>query len=220
MSSLRMWVFVAVAVLVAAGPAAAATITFGLDVEFSGADAPEGTAPWATATFDDSFGGANTVRLTMSANNLVDSETVKDWLFNFDPNLNPNQITFTPVNNSASVPDNILTGTDLFKADGDGFYDILFDFPPPPGSQDARFEAGETVIYDLTYVAPISAFSFNFLSEPDGGQGEYFSAAQIQQIGPDDTGSGWIGFVPEPSTGLLVAAGLAALAASRRKGLT
>jgi len=107
------------------------------------------------------------------------------------------------------------TGVDQFKADGDGLYDILFDFPPPPGDMASRFTTGETVIYDLTYISPIDVSSFDFLSAPDGGAGEFFTAAQIQSIGPGGNGSGWIGFVPEPATGSLLALGLVGLAARR-----
>ena len=51
--------------------AGAATLTLGLDVEFSGGTTPAGTPPFLTATFDDSFGGPNDVRLTMSSSGLV-----------------------------------------------------------------------------------------------------------------------------------------------------
>ena len=51
---------------VASSPASATSITFDLDTTFSGS-APAGGSPWATATFDDAFGGSETVRLTMSA---------------------------------------------------------------------------------------------------------------------------------------------------------
>lgn len=78
-----------VVALAGAGSAGATTLVLGLNTEFSGGTAPSGTAPWITATFDDSFGGPNTVRLTMSANNLVGTENVKGWYFNFDPALNP-----------------------------------------------------------------------------------------------------------------------------------
>jgi len=68
----------------------------------------------------------------MSAPNLVDSEKIFDWYFNFDPTLDPTLLTFAPVDNSASVPNSITTGVNFYQADGDGLYDIVFNFPPPP----------------------------------------------------------------------------------------
>jgi hypothetical protein len=192
-----------------------ATLTLGLDFEFSAGTPPAGTAPWITATFDDSFGGPNTVRLFLTAPNLVGTENVKEWNFNFDPSLDPTLLSFSVVGVPGSVPNAINTGVDAFQADGDGMYDIQFDFPPPPGSFAARFTTGETVVYDLTYISPISASSFNFFSTPGGGQGTFLSAAHIQMIGAGSD-SGWIGVVPEPSTASLFALGLAALALRRR----
>jgi hypothetical protein len=195
----------------------ATTLTFGLGTPFSGAHQPAGTAPWITATFDDSFGDANTVRLTLSATNLVSDESVSDWFFNFDPSLVPTLLTFTVVDNSAAVPNAINTGVDSFRADGDGMYDILFDLPPPPGSMPARFSAGETIVYDIVYVSPITVATFDFLSAMGGGQSSFHTAAHIEGIGPSGDGSGWVGHAPEPSTALLLAFGLVGIAVGRRR---
>lgn len=203
-----------------AGDSRAATMTLGLDIEFSGGVAPGGTTPWITATFDDSFGGPDTVRLTMTATNLLggtQGENIAEWLFNFDSSLDPTLLTFTAVSNSAAVPNAINKGANAYMADGDGNFDIQFVFPPPPGSGAARFTGGETVIYDITYGGgPISASSFAFFSSMGGGQGSFLSAAQIQRTPNGGNGSGWIGVVPEPSTGLLFGAGLLVLTRCRR----
>jgi hypothetical protein len=197
--------------------AEAATLTLDLTVEFSGGTTPEGTSPFLTATFDDSVGGPNDVQLTMSASGLVDQESVVLWFFNFNPALDPTQITFTPVNNAASVPNSISTGVNAFMADGDGNFDILFDFPPAPGNTAARFTAGETVVYDLTYISPIDASDFNFASEMGAGNGTYLSAAHVTRIGPNDDLSGFIGAVPEPATAMLFGLGLLGLGALGRR---
>ncbi len=202
--------------------AAAATLTLGLDVEFSGATPPaSGTTPWVTATFDDSFGGANTVRLTMTAGNLTGNENIGLFYFNFDPGLNPLDLIFAAIDNSASNPENgkgdngIFTGVNGYAANGDVSYDIAFNFPPPPGSSGNLFTSGESVIYDITYTSAINANSFNHFSDEGGGQGTYLAAAHIQRINGND--SGWIGVVPEPGTASLLALGLVGLAAKRRR---
>jgi hypothetical protein len=210
------------------GSARAGVLTFEHNIEFSGATPPEGAAPWLTATFDDSFGGANTVRLTMSTSGLTDAEFVSQWYFNFDPDLVPSSLSVSAVDLSDVGPTTLSLGVDTFQADGDGKYDILFDFPPPPGQFADKFTAGEQVVVDFTYISPIDVNSFDFLSAPAGGHGPFLSAAHVQGIGPNDGDSGWVApggdvppqQIPEPGilallgTGLL---GMTLLGRRRRK---
>jgi hypothetical protein len=194
--------------------ASATTLTFGLDFEFSGASAPVSpTTPWVTITLDDSFGGPNTVRLTVEATNLTGGtrgENIAGFYLNFDPVLDPTLLSFAVVDNSASTPNAINTGVNAFQADGDGLFDIEFDMPPPPGNASSRFTGGESITYDITYGSAIDVSSFDFMSEMGGGAGSYSGAAHIQKINGNN--SGWIGnVIPEPSTALLMAMGLGLL---------
>ena len=210
---------VALITLFASG-ASAASITFGLDFEFSGATAPvSSTTPWVTIILNDSFGDANTVRLTVEATNLTGGttgESINSFLLNFDPLLDASLLSFSAVDNTASVPSAINVETNAFQADGDGFFDIEFDMPPPPGNSGSRFTGGETIIYDLTYISAISASSFDFMSVMGGGAGTFSAAAQIQRINVND--SGWIGPapIPEPSVAVLLGLGVMGLSGRRQ----
>lgn len=202
----------------------AEALTFTLDQEFSGATAPVGTPPWLSATFTQS--GANTVRLTMSDVNLTDNEFVTSWFFNLNPAKDPTQLSFAYV--SGIVADAIDTDEDDLQADGDGLFDIRFEFPtaPPAG----RFGAGGTSVYDLILTGLLES-DFNFVSQVGGGNGVFHTAAHVQGIGIADE-SGWIGDtngdgdgggdggpapIPEPSTFLLLGAGLGGLAMWRKR---
>lgn len=199
--------------------ASATTISFALDFEFSGATAPASpTTPWVTIILDDSFGDANTVRLTVEATNLTGGttgESINSFLLNFDPSLDASLLNFTAIDNADSVPNAINAGTNAFQADGDGFFDIEFDMPPPPGNSETRFTAGETIIYHLTYISAISASSFDFMSAMGGGQGTFSAAAQIQRINGND--SGWIGPTPIPEPSIAILLGLGVMGLSWRR---
>ena len=211
----------------ALGSAQASTLTLYLDYEFSKGQAPAGSQPpaWLTATFDDG-GGTGTVTLTMSASNLTGTEHVSWWGFNVNPTiLNPQ--TFLNITHSsgetatavkeATVNDPGTGNAGTFKADGDGFFDIVFNFET--SNLPTRFTNGETSVYTITGTG-ITASTFDFSSINGGGNGTYKSAAHVlNTTGVGTGGSGWIGgdenppqeVVPEPGFYLTLAPGMLGL---------
>lgn len=197
----------------------ASTLALQYTSEFSGAQAPGGPGPWLTAVFDD-FGGTGTVRLTMSTAGLVSSENVKEWYFNLNPALAPASLVFTynAGLSTAAAATSITKGVDCCKADGDGKYDVKFSFTPSTG-----LPMLNTVVYDITGIASLTAASFNFLSLPAGGHGPFLSAAHVQNTtGAGSGGSGWVAgtvgaVVPVPPAVWLYGSALALLAWVRRR---
>jgi hypothetical protein len=205
------------AIAAAALPAHADTVTLNFQSIFSGS-APAGSGPWLTATFTDVSAG--TVLLTVNASGLTANESVGELYFNLNPASSASMLVFSrdPASTGPSAANTTISlGTNAFRADGDGYYDVLLDLPPPPGSQAARFTAGESLVYTITGIPTLSAACFLFLSQPGpgAGPGPQFAAAHIEQIGAAGA-SGWAGAVlaapvPLPGAAWLLISGLALL---------
>lgn len=210
------------AILFCASVAQATTITYYLVTEFSGGTPPAGMMPpaWLTATFTDSAAGE--VTLTMTATNLVGNEKVTEWSFNFDPQADPTKLTPALIDGTAPTPDNIRLGINVDKADGDGYFDIKFEFP----TSGDTFGSLESISYKFTYsgTGTLSADWFDYPSEIiGGGNSIWHTAAHVQATGADGKGSGWIGDGPEPGPGpepaalLLVGSGLLLIGFLRKR---
>jgi len=191
-------------------PAQAASVPFGLDTEFSGATPPAGSPFWLLATFDDG-GTAGSVSLSIDAAGLTGTEFVSEFYFNFDGD--PTTLTIAEVTTGADASTapsaTVSTGTDSFKADGDGSFDVLLEYP----TSGDRFTSGELSNWLITGTG-IVADDFLALSFVKGGDKEgLFVAAHIQGIGDDGADSGWITgtVVPLPAALPLFLTGLAGL---------
>lgn len=198
-------------------PAQATSLVMGLNYEFSGANEPAGsTDPWLKATFDDG-GTPGVVTLKLEGVGLVANEFVTEWDFNFNPDLALDSLGITTSYSDVSID----KGTDNFKADGDGYFDIQFSFVQAPPAN--RFGAGSVAMFEFT-MDGLTVNDFNFVSV-DGPVGKtgFLTAAHVQGIGPNDDLSGWIApnshetVIPEPSTVFLLGLGLLGILGFGRK---
>jgi hypothetical protein len=214
----------------------AEALTFTLDNVFSG-NTPAGSSPWATATFADGT-GANTgkVVLTFQGSLGASGQFITETDFNFNPALDISKLTGTMSSCTTCTIVPVSVGTDNFKADGDGKYDVSMEFDSSGGGTSAtRFNGSDSavVVFSYTGSGTFNANSFNFFGTPDGGSGPFHAAAHVQGI-PSNC-SGWISDsvgtlgggdgacggtpVPEPITMFLGGTGLLALAFAARKRL-
>ena len=186
----------------------ATSILFEYDNQYYGdAILPEDTT-FLTAVFDDDTGDPNTVRLTMSVIDVPDGDSATAWYFNIDPTLDLTLLSFDPVDNSDSTPQNILTGFDAFTTVSgvSGNFDMLFEFPTRNNKGGIyKFTIDESVTYDIIYTSPIDVNAFNVENESG------FKTAAII------TGSLAEVDLPEPATVLFLGVALLGLGALRRK---
>ena len=213
-------VFVAQGALLISAGANAAMMPF---TERFGDTPATGLAPWLTATFD-AQPDPNTVRLTVMASGMgsLGMADITELYFNFG--LDPDDLSFArvPLEEAGNVGTILFqAGEDAYRADGDGFFDIFFDLPTSP--DDGRMNAGESIVFDISYTGPISATDFFVLSAPGPGvdnPGPFLAAAHLQSTGPHPyEGSDWVAAVPIPAAIWLFASALGMLgfAARRRR---
>lgn len=216
-------ILVLCAAMLGAPPAVhASAITFQLSTVFSGAT-PSGSP---TVTLTDTAAG---VEVSVSSFPLSGTEFIDDIYLNYIGDVS----LLTATYQSGVVANNISFSPNSFKADGDGYFDILIDYPPPPGNV-GKFEADMTSQYLLATLAGLNTSMFNSSSfcEIGCGTGSYFAAAHIQGLAGGL--STWVGDgtgppppppppppspVPEPASMMLMGTGFVAFAAKYRKRL-
>ena len=148
--------------------ATADTVTFNLNTKFDLDNAgPSVIGP--TAVFTDV--GANEVELTLSFPNSDTSLKAFGWYFNFTGNLSALSIEHDSGLNT------LTSGiqSNAFKADGDGFFDIVLGFE---SGGSGIFSPGDAATFTLSGTS-MTAHSFNAPSAPGGGNGTWNAAVHI-----------------------------------------
>lgn len=208
--------------LLSATPSNSSAITWDLGNEYTDATPPEGPPPWLTVIIDDENSSGN-VTLTLISK-LISSEFVNLWLLNYDTenfSLAPGDFVYEPY---STGPEPIIRISDnAYHAPQNEWFDIQFDFENANSID--RFGPFEEVVFTITKPG-LTAYSFNFKSDPDLDESGYHTAAHIGGIGPTGDDSGWIvdnleqsSLVhnPEPSTVLLVFFGLMGIIGLKKK---
>jgi len=162
-------------------------LQFGMSGEFSNGRAPTGGTPWAAVNITDDGKG---VLVTFSVG-VNDIGKLTEWYLNYDPTKDIKQLQVTSVDSAAVKSWKADTGVNKFKADGDGTYDIKFNF----AGDGNMFKSGESLSFRISSKKAsddLNPEDFNFLSV-GGAKGSFHSAARVE--GMSSKGTGYIGDV-------------------------
>jgi len=183
---------------------AQASLNLSVGTKFNGDGTMYNSGPWVNISIVDVAAGQ--VDLTITAVGLSGGEKIGGVYLNLDPLLNPALLSFSAATKTGDFTDpTILLGADAYKADGDGLYDIKFEFDPD--GPDRAFNGGEAVKYTIS-LGSLAANSFNFLSADAPGEesGPFVTAVDIRS--PSDvSGTTVWATTPEPATLLLLGLG-------------
>lgn len=191
---------------------------------------PEGSSPWLNATLDQS--GASTVKMTISADGLVDSEFLSAITFNLDHGIDLSQVTLSHLAGE-DVGDFVVAGYGISENAYNGIsnhrYDVQMTFGKSNKANGAeRLGAGEAVSFQFDYAAgDLSIWDFVVLADRKQGkdfvEGIYYNEAHVQSIN-DEYSSKITDTPPTPGVSMPIPAaapaglvGLALLAGRRRR---
>jgi hypothetical protein len=182
------------AVTMMARPAQATAIDFTFGTNF-GSTPTTGTL---LGRLSDSPGGGDLL-LTLIAGFGADGASIDAVYFNLNPTLNPLDLTFTLVNDTTGgAYENTSLGTNAFRADGDGYFDIRLNFSE--GASEPAFGPIDTVSFLISASGPLTLQDFIEQSFPGPGNspGPFYGAAHVQNIGANGN-STWLGVTPRPT---------------------